>query len=352
MPRKLGRMWVVACLLCLTGLAYGQADFTTAQERKERQDLLMGKAQELLDSSDTHRRVALREEMLKNDTLKGVNGFAIDAFSHIYREGLKKKDDNARLQAVIGLSSINSPQMVAALTPMLSDPNPAIRLRVLKGIHDNGIIMAWPAVLSELKDPNIEVRTCAARTLGKLGQGGDQGQATRALIDLLTKTWKDLQAIPADKTEQRGDLNALIEATGTALAQLTQLPWRPGEQTKDLEAAVSVYTSWWNRGHLGGLKDPRLNERRKALDAIEPTADRSTINPLVEFMGQEHLRWQAAEDSAKSEHLVLLVQANRILNRVSGKTVALDGRSGDAQIVAAIKAWASWWQDEIKKVGA
>ena len=192
------RMWTGVLVLLLGGLLCAQGNFIPDVNRRERENKLKQLAAQLLKTKDTHERVKIRDEMIGLDTLMGKTGFAIQPFVDIYQAGLAKDatgqtDVNARLQAVIALSAIDDPKSREELIKFFDDPSEAVRLRLLKGIHDNAVIRAWEQVVPMLNDRNIEVKVWAAKTLGKLQQGAE-GKASEPLIALLVKSWRELKA--------------------------------------------------------------------------------------------------------------------------------------------------------------
>lgn len=358
MPTRSRLLWASLAVLLLSGFVYAQVvHFIPVSEKRKRHAELKVLAKRFLATSDTHKRVEIRKEMLKLDRLEGANGFSIPHFVSIYREGLKQnaitrqKDVNARLQVAIALSSIDHPGTPRELRMMLSDESDAVRLRVLKGIHDNAIIRAWEQVVPQLSDPNVEIRAWAARTLGKLKQGAE-GEATKPLVDLMVKTWRELKTTARTETVRRAELNTLIETVGNALEQLTGIKWKPGPETEQLPEAIKPYTSWWNRKHSSMLKDPRVGVRRNALRAVELTADRAVASELIEFMVQERQRWLRAPDVDKRQHLTLLLMSDDILQRMSGRDSSLTSTSSQTQVATVIRLWTDWWRQQVTEMGA
>ena len=263
--------WLLAglCVGLLAGVVLAQGGYITAAQKRQRGIQIRALADELLKTRNTEERVQLRDQMLALDAFKDrngaviQNGAAIKHFVYLYKKGLKRnpltgKDDlNARLQAAIGLSAINHPDVPGELGNMLGDESPAVRLRVLKAIHDNAIIRAWEQVIPQLGDPNREVQGWAAKTLGRLKQGAD-GKSTEQLTILLVKTWRELERTDRARVSERAELNSLIESVGMSLEQLTGIEWKPGPETAQLGAAIEPFTRAWNRKHTPALKDPQI----------------------------------------------------------------------------------------------
>ena len=347
--------WVGLLVLLFAGLLCAQATFITDKEKRDREDQLKTLAESLLKTKDSHERVKIRDEMVGLDVLKGQNGFAVTSFVAIYQAGLRKdpngQDDvNARIQAVVGLGSLDNAKAPEELVKMMKDPSDGVRLRLLKAVHDKSIIRAWEQVVPMLNDPNLEIKMMAARTLGQLKQGAE-GKASEPMIALLVKSWRELKNTDFDQTERRGQLNSLIEVVGRALQLLTGIEWKAPQETALLPDAIAPYTSWWNAKFRDGLKDPRPTTRRDALQAMANTADRTVAKDLVEFMAQERQRWQNAPDADKTQLLGLMVMANDMLKQVSGLDVTLSPTSSANDVDNALKKWTDWWTEEVKNMG-
>ena len=356
--RRRSLLLTVLVVLLLTAPLFAQGNYITGAEKRALEQRLKALAIKFLAEPDTHQRLQIRGDMLKLDSYKGENGFSVPFFAFIYEKGKEKdattgRDDlNARLQAAVALSGIDHETVPQTIAPMLGDRNDAVRLRVLKGIHDNGIVRAWKQVIPLLEDPNLEIRSWAAKTLGKLGEQGREREVTGALTALLVRSWYDLNATSTDNAAQRASLNALIETTGKALEKVTGTHWRPTPETNQLHKTIEAYTGPWNGTFFKMLRDPRLTERRDALNAIEPTADRTVVAQVIELMVQEHSRWLRAPQTDKRGHLSLLISANKILQRVSGQDVSLTSTSSPSEVADAIKQWTAWWTKELKSMGS
>ena len=348
--------WTSVTVLMLAGLVSAQQSFVPEKERRDREDQLKTLADNLLKTKDTHKRVELRDEMIKGDTLKSLNGLSVPFFVAIYQAGLRKdqagQDDiNARLQAVVGLSALDNANAPLELTKMMNDPSQAVRLRLLKAVHDKAIIRAWEQVVPLLNDSNVEIKIWAAKTLGKLKQGAE-GKASEPLIALLVKSWRELKDLEFDQTDRRSQLNTLIEVVARSLQQLTGIDWKPPQETAQLPDSIAPYTEWWNAKFRDGLKDPRPSACRDALQAMANTADRTVAKDLVEFMAAQRQRWQAAADADKTQYLNLMIMANDMLKQVSGQDVTLSTTSSAQDVDNAVKKWTAWWTEEVKKMGA
>lgn len=348
-------LWTGVLVILFAGLVAAQEGFIPDTVKREREGKLRDLADQILKTQDTHERVRMRDEMISLDTLMGKNGFAVPHFVKIYeasgpKEGQGGTDDvNARLQAVIGLSAIDTSESRQALIGMLNDRSDAVRVRVLKSIHDNAVIRAWEQVVPHLSDSNIEVKIWAARTLGKL-QEGKEGKASQPMIGLLVKSWKELKGTDPAQADRRAELNTLIEVLGRSLEQLTGIPWKPENETALLPKAIEPYTKWWNEKHVKNLTDPRPSGRLEALQAMMSTPDMSIASPLIEFMVQERQRWMSAADADKRQHLNMLIMANDMLSQISEVDSSLSTRSTADDVAGAIKKWSDWWRDELKKM--
>jgi len=347
----------VPLLLLLAGVVCAQDGFIPEKARRAREDKLTELANQLLKTKDTHERVLIRTEMVSLDVLQDKSGFSANAFDMIYKKGLPAQageagDVNARLQAVIGLGATDSVESREKLITMFSDPSEGVRLRLLKVIHDRAIIGAWEQVLPMLKDPSIEIKIWAARTLGKLKQGAE-GPTLEPLVALLLKSWRQLRDLDVAQTEQRADLNTLIEVVGRSLEQLTGVAWTPGPETTQIPDAIEPYTRLWNQraDHAPNLKEPRIGGRKAALTAIEWTADRTVAADLVDFMVRERQRWLDAPEADKRQHLSLLLTANDMFIRMTGMDSPLTTTSGPAEVDAAVKRWTDWWAKEVAAMG-
>ncbi|HUW57598.1 MAG TPA: HEAT repeat domain-containing protein, partial [Planctomycetota bacterium] len=288
----------VSVLLLLVGALMAQAQgFIPEKDKQEREAEEMRLARKLLESKDSHERVKIRDEMIEKDVIRNAggqalgNGFSVKAFVWLYGEGKddRSKDLNARLHAVIGLAFIDSAAARLPLITTLEDPNDAIQLRAIQAISRRSIVRAGKDVVLKLRSPNPEVVAAAAKCLTDLGV--TEG-STGTMIELMVQWYAKLLKA-ADDDPERVDHHRMIEVLGRACGQLTGVKWSPGPSIEDLGAEIAKLTRWWNQQHLTGLKDPRHEVRKDALDRMSVTADRSVFMPVLEAVVKEFTRLQA-----------------------------------------------------------
>jgi hypothetical protein len=346
-------------LLILVMLAFGTLAsaqvFIPQGERTTRKQELQELASRLMKSKDTHERMTIRKDMIEKDVIRGPqgnalgDGFSVDAFVWLYKEGLKSNDLNARLDAVIGLASLTS---AAARDPMieaLKDPNDAIQLRVIQGIDKASVVRAGNLVVEKLSSSNPEVVAAAAKCLADLNVQAGVG----TMIALMTRTYDQLVKEPHDDPA-RNDDERLIEVLGRALGQLVQgVTWTPGPSIEDLGKEIAKFTQWWNQNHAGALKDARPDVRKEALSSISMTADKSVFVPVLDAVSGELAKLQAPEGFAEKQRAQqFIVDAGVILSRISGKNPTLRTTSSTQEIQAAVKEWQAWWDVQAKQATA
>jgi hypothetical protein len=337
-------------------LAFGTSvpaqGFIPVSEQNKRKQELQVLASRLMNSKDTHERTTIRKDMIEKDVIRDPqgnalgDGFSVDAFVWLYKEGLKSNDLNARLDAVIGLASLTS---AAARDPMieaLKDPNDAIQLRVIQGIDKASVVRAGNLVVEKLRSPNPEVVAAAAKCLADLNVQTGVG----TMIALMAQTYDKLLKTPPDDPG-RNDDERLIEVLGRALGQLVPgVTWTPGPSIEDLGKEIAKFTQWWNQNHVGALKDARPEVRKEALSSISMTADKGVFLPVLEAVGGELAKLQASDSFAEKQRAQqFIVDAGAILARISGKNPTLRATSGTQEIQGAVKEWQAWWDVQAKR---
>jgi len=346
-------------LLILVALAFGSQlyaqGFIPVGEQNKRKQELQELAKRLLDSKDTHERMTIRKEMIEKDVIRDAggnaqgNGFSVDAFVWLYREGAKSKDLNARVNAVIGLASLTSPAARDPLIEALDDPNDAIQLRVIQAIDKSSIVRAGQLVVLKLRSSSPEVVAAAAKCLADLNVATGVG----TMIELMVQTYDKLVKAGRDDPG-RSDYNRLIEVLGRACGQLVPgVTWSPGSSLEDLGKEIGKFTLWWNQNHVGKLQDPRYEVRREALNNMTVTADKNVFSPVLEAVVKEFTRLQSSESfTEKQRAQQFIVDASAILSRISGRNTTLRPTSTTQEIQAAVKEWQAWWEAQAKHLAA
>jgi hypothetical protein len=343
-------------LLILVTLAFGTSvraqGFIPVSEQNKRKQELQALASRLLTSKDTHERWTIRKDMIEKDVIrdKDLNpgggdkvlgdGFSVDAFVWLYREGVKNKDLNARLDAVIGLASLASAAARDPLIEALNDPNEAIQLRVIQAIDKASVVRAGKLVIEKLSSPNSEVVAASAKCLADLNVQGGVGTMIALMAQTYGKLVKEPLSDPARTDDER-----LIEVLGRACGQLVQgVTWTPGTSIEDLGKEIDKFTQWWNQNHVGALKDPHPDVRKEALSSISLTADKNVFPPVLEAVSSELTKLRSSDSfEVKKQAQQFIVDASAILSRISGKNTTLRATSSTQEIQAAVKEWQAWW---------
>ena len=343
------------CMVTVLVLAFAASSFAQGFIPKAEQDArkreLSAYAQRILDAKDSRERGPLVKDMLDKDAIRDANGkvvgdgFSVEAFSWLYKQGLQTEDADARLFAVIALGSLGSSSSAqdVLIDALNSDPSDAVQLRALQSIERSGIQRAQRNVVLKLRSANVEVAAAAARCLAALG-ADPQNQATGPMIDLLAQTYQRLAASPSDDPS-RVDYQRLIEVLGQSCAKLIpSITWAPGQGMDDIGREIAKFTAWWNAKSLAALKDPRFETRRDALSRISRTADRSAFGPVLDAASKEVDRLRAAGSfSERSLATQFVIDAGAVLDRVSGLNQALRLGSSPDDMAAAVKAWQAWF---------
>lgn len=347
-------------LIFLTLLMFGAVvhaqGFITEKEKEQRRGEVRQLAGRLFRAKSTLERFEIRKEMIKGDVIRASDGtrkgdgFSVAAFVWLYRQG-EGKDLNARLHAVIGLASVKSSAARDPLVQALDDPNEAIQLRVIQAIDTKAIVRAGKAVVLKLRSPNANVVTAAAKCLADLGLASDD--ATGPMIELMVQSHEKL--VMANRTDpRRAGYHRTIEVLGRACGQLIAgVTWSPGPSLRDLGKEIAKFTHWWNKKHLAGLRDPRHDIRRQALDKMRITADRAAFLPVLQAVVKEFARLQATGNfTQKQQAQQFIVAASVMLSRISGKGVTLRPTSNTQEIEAAVKGWQNWWKVQMETLAS
>ncbi|KPJ52794.1 MAG: hypothetical protein AMS16_05920 [Planctomycetes bacterium DG_58] len=341
-------------LLMFGALAYAQG-FIPIGVRRAREAEQMRLAQKLLAEKDKHERMKIRNEMVEKDVIRERDvipngsdkvlgdGFSVKAFVWLYQQGKgtgTTEDLNARLHAVVGLASLKASAARDPLIVALEDPHDAIQLRVLQAIDKRSIVRAGKDVVLKLRSPNAEVVAAAARCLANLGV--TQG-STGPMIELMVKWYEKLLAADADDP-RRAEYHHMIEVLGRSCGQLiVGVTWSPGPSIEELGKEIAKFTRWWNQQHLSGLKDPRYQSRKQALDKMRVTADESIFMSVLEAVVKEFARLQATDNfTEKQQAQQFIVVASDILSRIARLDAVLRPTSSVQEIAAAIKKWQDW----------
>lgn len=189
-------------------------------------------------------------------------------------ERLRADDALARQEAVIALATRRDARVVAALLPLVGDPDATIRANAASGLGLNRALDALPALLPLLDDPNEIVRERAITALAQLGTSdvvepiiaklGDPNGWVRSRAAYVLGASGDSRAI--DPLIERLDdpERAVASVAAWALGQLRARPAVP-PLVKLLHA-----------------EDPKL--RANAAWALGEMADPSLIPPLIDVL--------------------------------------------------------------------
>ncbi len=335
--------------LSLGASVFAQGGYITNAEKEARKKELAGYAQKLLDAPDSHKRVELLKEMVDKDVFRDgqgravANGFATEAFVWLYQKGLESDDANARLIAVIGLSSLEAPAAADALVDILNaEKTPAVQLRAIQAIEKAAVARAGKDVLAKLRSVDSEVAAASARCLAALGYD-PQNQSAGLMIELMAQTYNKLMQLPADDAA-RPDLERLLEVLAQSCVKLVPaLAWSPGQGMDDLGKEVAKFTGWWNARFLPGLKDAKFDARREALARVAHTADRAAFAVVLDAVQKEVERIRSQETFAEKQlALQFVVDGSAILSRISGLDTKLQFTSTTDEMAAAVKQWQDW----------
>ena len=338
----------VLMVLSFASTLLAQGYMTTAQQEARKKELV-GYAQKLLGTKDTHERTTLLKDMLEKDAIRDSqgtalgDGFSVDAFVWLYDQGMTQDDVNARLIAVIGLSSLSAAGARDPLAAAVAkDPAEAIQFRAIQGVEKLSVSRAAKDVQAKLRSPNPDIVAAAARCLVTLNYD-PQNQSAGAMIEAMAQAFVKLsQAAPDDPA--RPDYQRLIEILGQSCSKLIPtITWSPGQTVDDLGKEVGKFTSWLNAKHLPGLKDARIENRREALSQIAQTADRSAFPAILGAVRAEVDRLRAQESfPEKPVALQIVVDGSQMLSRVSGLNNALRSTSTTDDMIVALKQWQDW----------
>ena len=350
---------VSVALLLLAGAAGAQDDsFIPDQEKQKRIEEIKKLAQELLDARkengriDTIARTKKRDEMVQLDAIEKNGrvlgrGFSVPAFKWLYQEGLKNKDVNARLHAIVGLEQVQHATAIDAILDGLTDPSPAIQLRVLGAVESKSIQRAWQNVLPLLESKNRVVMAAAAKALAKLDQDPDK-QVSDKILAKLSEAFDKLKGTAETETEERQSLEELIEVLGRAYAGMARAQWPQTQKLEDIEEAINKYKASRNRAFLGGLRDPVPKERLKALSRLRETPEKSVFFPVLEAVVREFQNLQAARAAdEKKTSLTFLAEAAPLLNQLSGRSEELTAESDAKTVEKAIQGWQQWYKAQL-----
>ncbi len=335
--------------LAVSGAAFGQGFITKADQDARKKDLQTA-AQKLLDTPDTHERIKMLADMIKKDVIADSagkpmgDGFAVEAFGWLYKQGLKGEPDvDARLVAVVGLESLSSPAMRDILVEAAStDPSDAVQLRAIQAIEKRGIIRAGKDMVLKLRSANMEVATAAARCLAAINYD-PQNSTAGAMIDLMADAQSKLGQAAADDPT-RADAQRFIQVLGQSCSTLVpSLSWNPGQTPEDMARELAKFTGWWNAKFLPGLKDAKIDARREALGSILRTGDRAAFPAVLDATQKEITRLAGGDFNEKEAALQFVVDASRVLARVSSQPdTELRPSSTPDEMSAAVKKWQEW----------
>ncbi len=339
---------VTVLVVMLAGASFAQG-FIPKADQEARKRELAGYASRLLDTKDSHDRVQIVKDMVEKDAIKDAtgkvlgDGFAVDALSGLYKQGLQADDVDARLHAVIALGSLNAaPARDALVEALNSDPTDAVQLRAILAIENAGYQRAGKDVLLKVRSANPEVAGAAARCLAVLGYD-PQNQATGPMIELMAESFEKLRGA-AEDDPGRPDLQRLIEILGQSTSKLVPtITWAPGQGMDDLGREIGKFTAWWNARFLGALRDTKFETRRDALSRLARTADRSTFGPVLDAVLKEVDRLAATENFPERPlALQFVADGSAVLSRISGLDTCLRLTSTADEMKAAVKQWQDW----------
>jgi HEAT repeat protein len=347
---------LVAAMMLLATVQQAQGYITEAEKKKRREEVAALAAQLL--TKDTHERLVIRDEMIKKDAFRDgdkvvQDGFAVDGFVWLYKEGLTRKDVNARLNAVMGLASLEASAARDPLARMLEDPSDGIQLRVIQAIDRKAIVSAGKAVVQKLRSSNPEIIAAAARCLADMNYGGS-GEATGPMIELLVQWYDKLVKTPVGDPAG-AECNRLIEILGRSAGQLIGgMDWAPGPTRDDLGKEIAKFAQWWNQKHLGSMRDPRYDVRRDALAGIRTTADKSCFFPVLEAVARESARLRDAQSTFtdKQQAQLFIAEASTVLSRISGNDATRLSNPTAQDIQSAMTQWSNWWDGQVKQLAS
>jgi len=238
---------ILVLLVSASGL-FAQGKFIPKRERDQRIEEIKQLGRQLLAEPDTFKRAKIRALMVKKDVIyddedrpRG-DGFAVPAFKELYENA--SEDLNARLQAVIGLATLKSPDANAPLITALRDKNAAIQLLAIQSLEVKRVKTAGKGLIRLLRSRDTNIVAAAAGCLAAIGHD-ENDQAAKVMVRLMTRHLQRLRNTPTTQEAKRAEHERVIEVLGRSCGTLIDgLDWAPGQTMKDLEREVNKFMKW------------------------------------------------------------------------------------------------------------
>lgn len=219
-------------------------------------------------------------------------------------------------------------EAVPALAPLLRDPDPAVRMAVVKALGECPIDSVWEALTSALSCPHADVREAVGTVLGRMA-------AERAVPVLLPLLRDPVAAVrlQAARALQGAGWTATTPAEqvlkAVALGNYGEAARLGGAAVEPLAAALRDTQTPNRRGVVDALREIADVRVVKALSAAVKDADSSVRVAAIEALAP-------MRDAGTTEPLLLALKDRD--ERVRQSAAAALGRRGDAAAVPGLLA--------------
>lgn len=241
---------------------------------------------------------------------------------------LGERDPRLRRRAAIAIGRVGLPEGVEPLLARLDDPDPDVRTMVAFSLGLLGDRRAADALVRLLtNDADMRVRGRAADALGRLGDTQHAPAIARLAREVI-----DAGALSAIADDELGHpLAPEVEAYRLALYALVRLKAWDGLAAASLDGAGLARSRWWPVAYaLQRIEDPRA---LPALQALTQSAGADTAAFAARGLG-------GLKDAAGVDALLQLVDPKARPARVVAQAVRALGQIGDPRATAPLVALA------------
>lgn len=189
-----------------------------------------------------------RKKRLGDVATELVGGTLFRSFMSL--DALNRVQDSSRVASALRrIEDASGELLLDEVLGRLEDPSPEVRSEAARALGRIGAPIALDALVKALSDPESTIRLEAARSLGMIGDKS----AIPALAGGLSSPWPELRAACAEALGAIGDdasINILLEAfrserTDSVLVMGTEAASRSGEGEGDSETRFEIFQAVW-----------------------------------------------------------------------------------------------------------